>query len=516
MKLQDVILKAMAKKLNWIEAAEVAKMSVRNMQRMRERYQEDGYNGLFDQRRGKRSIHRVPMEIAERVLALYGDKYVDFNVRHFHEKLQEVEQIRLSYSWVKQALQGAGLVARGRKRGAHCKRRTRRPMPGMMLHIDGSKHRWFQDERYCDLIVILDDASSEIYYAQLVEEKSTRAVMNAVKEVIDRKGLFCTLYSDRGSHFFYPPKAGEPVDKSRLTQFGRALNELGVRMIPAYSPQAQGRSERSLGTRQGRLPQELRLAGITTLEAANRFLREHYVAAFNQKFIVKATETGTAFRKTGRRDLNWIFSIQTERVVGKDNTVTIADRWWQIEKCRWRHTLAGSDRDHPPVPGRYGLDSVWPSLGRSLPGRPWKRRARGHHLYDLSSFSQVKGEEGCLKPNRTTHVLIGPDNLKSYRQPAEQPRRQSTFVSRGLACLSRVDVRARCCILRKREATESITGEFFRCRRLHAISLNSQQIPASTEGNDSMPWAQGVGRSNRPAPTNLNNSFICNVGALAD
>jgi len=341
MKLQDVILKAMAKKLSWIEAAEIAGMSVRNMQRKRQAYNEYGYTGLFDQRRGKRSIHRIGMATAEKVLALYQERYFDFNVRHFHEKLGKEHGIELSYSWVKQALQGAGLVARGRKRGAHRKRRPRRPLPGMLLHIDGSKHRWFQDDRYYDLIVILDDASSEIYYAQLVEEESTRTVMTGVREVIERKGLFCALYSDRGSHFFYTPKAGEPVDKSRLTQFGRALNELGVQMIPAYSPQARGRSERSFGTWQGRLPQELRLAGITTLEAANRFLRERYIAAFNEKFMIKAMEPGTAFRKTGRRDLDWIFSIQTERVVGKDNTVAIADRWWQIEKCRWRHTLAG-------------------------------------------------------------------------------------------------------------------------------------------------------------------------------
>jgi transposase len=341
MKLQDVILKAMAKKLSWIEAAEIAGMSVRNMQRLRARYQEHGYDGLFDRRRGKNSHQRVPMETAERVLELYRDKYADFNVRHFHEKLQEVEQIGLSYSWVKQALQGAGLVARGRRRGAHRKRRARRPMAGMMLHIDGSKHRWFQDDRYYDLIVILDDATSEIYYAQLVAEESTRTVMRAVREVVERKGLFCALYSDRGSHFFYTPKAGEAVDKNRLTQFGRALKELGVQMIPAYSPQARGRSERSFGTWQGRLPQELRLAGISTLEAANRFLRERYMGAFNQKFRVPAAQTGTAFRKTGRRDLDWIFSIQTERVVAKDNTVAIGDRWWQIEKCRWRHSLAG-------------------------------------------------------------------------------------------------------------------------------------------------------------------------------
>jgi transposase len=331
----------MSKQLNWIEAAEIAGMSVRNMQRKRQAYLEHGYNGLFDRRRGRNSYHRVPMETAERVLALYQEKYRDFNVRHFHEKLREAEGIRLSYSWVKQALQGAGLVARQKKRGPHRRRRPRRPLPGMLLHIDGSKHRWFQDDRYYDLIVILDDATSKIYYAQLVEEESTRTVMAALREVIERQGLFCALYSDRASHFFVTPKTGEPVDKSRLTQVGRALRELGVQMIPAYSPQARGRSERSFGTWQGRLPQELRLAGITTLEDANRFLRERYLDQFNAGFTVKAAERGTAFRRCGRSDLDWIFSIQTERVVSKDNTVAIRDQWWQLDKTRWRHTLAG-------------------------------------------------------------------------------------------------------------------------------------------------------------------------------
>jgi hypothetical protein len=341
MKLQDVILKAMAKKLTWIQAAEIAGMSVRNMQRKRQGYIEHGYTGLSDRRRGKTSYHRVAMATAERVLALYRDKYPDFNVRHFHEKLKETEGIHLSYSWVKQALQGAGLVARRRKRGPHRRRRPRRPMPGMLLHIDGSKHRWFQDDRYYDLLVILDDATSRIYYAQLVAEESTRTVMTALREVIEHEGLFCALYSDRASHFFVTPKAGEPVDKSRLTQVGRALKELGVQMIPAYSPQARGRSERSFGTWQSRLPQELRLAGIATVEQANRFLRERYIAEFNHKFTVKAAERGTAFRRCGRSDLDWIFSIQTERVVGKDNTVAVRDQWWQLDKSRWRHTLAG-------------------------------------------------------------------------------------------------------------------------------------------------------------------------------
>ncbi len=239
-------------------------------------------------------------------------------------------------------------------------------MPGMLLHIDGSKHQWFGDERWYDLIVILDDATNEIYYAQLVEEESTRTVMQALRAVIERQGLFCALYSDRGSHFFVTPKAGEKVDKHRLTQVGRAMKELGVQMIPAYSPQARGRSERNFGTWQGRLPQELRLAGIASLEQANAFLRERYLAAFNQQFSVAAAQAGTAFRRTARSDLDWIFTIQTERVVAKDNTVAIADRNWQLEKSRFRSSLAGctvtihehldgnvSIRYGPHVVGRY-------------------------------------------------------------------------------------------------------------------------------------------------------------------
>jgi hypothetical protein len=356
MKLQDVILKAMAGKILWIEAAEIAGMSVRNMQRKRQAYIDFGYTGLADHRRGKTSYYRVPMATAERVLRLFQDKYFDLNVRHFHEKLKEQEGMELSYSWVKQALQGAGLVPRRKKRGPHRRRRPRRPLPGMLLHIDGSKHRWLQDGRYYDLIVILDDATSEIYYAQLVEEESTRTTMAAVKEVIERQGLFCALYSDRGSHFFYTPKAGEAVDKSRVTQFGRALKELGIQMIAAYSPQARGRMERSYSTWQGRLPQELRLAGISTLEEANRFLREHYIAEFNHRFAVAAAQRGTAFRRCGRNDLDWIFTIQTERVVAKDNTVAIGDRWWQIDKCRWRHSLAGQTVTiHEHLDGRISI-----------------------------------------------------------------------------------------------------------------------------------------------------------------
>ena len=341
MKLQDVLLKAMAKKITWWAAAEIIGISDRSMRRWRERLEEHGYSGLRDHRKGKSSSHRIPLKTAEEVLRLYREQYSDFNVRHFHEKLREQHQITISYTWVYKALTGAGLITKKRRRAPHRRRRERRPLPGMLLHIDGSKHRWFQDDRWYDLLVILDDATSEILYAQLVEEESTRTVMSGLREVVESKGLFCALYSDRGSHFFVTPKAGEPVDKHRLTQVGRAMKELGVQMIAAYSPQARGRSERSFGTWQGRLPQELRVAGITTLEEANGFLRERYIKEFNAKFTVKAAERGTAFRRCSRADLNWIFTVQTERVVAKDNTVAIAGRSWQLDKSRFRHSLAG-------------------------------------------------------------------------------------------------------------------------------------------------------------------------------
>lgn len=411
MKLQDVLLKAMAKKITWWEAAEIIGVTDRTMRRWRERMQEHGYAGLADRRKGKASDRRIAVATVETVLRLYQETYFDLNIRHFHEKLAEVHQIELSYTWVQRALQGAGLVARRSKRRKHRRRRERRPMTGMLLHIDGSKHQWFGDERWYDLIVILDDANSEIYYAQLVEEESTLTVMAGLKAVIQAQGLFCSLYSDRGSHFFVTPKAGQKVDKTRLTQVGRAMKELGVQMIPAYSPQARGRGERSFGTWQGRLPQELRLAKIDDVERANAFLRDRYIAAFNDNFKTTAREKGTAFRRTTRSDLDSVFTIQTERVVAKDNTVAIGDQTWQLEKNRFRNSLAGctvtihhhldgavSIRYGPHVVGRY-----------SAPGEP-------------NSGGEGRGKDGPVE----TVENQKPVSHRSHR-PLEIPRRDFHF-----------------------------------------------------------------------------------------
>jgi transposase len=387
MKIQEVILRAMAKKITWWAAAEIIGISDRSMRRWRQRYEAHGYDGLLDRRRGRPSPRRVPVATVEEVLRLYPERYHDFNVRHFHEKLREEHGIRLSYTWVKLALQGAGLVKKARKRGVHRKRRPPRPVPGMLLHLDGSHHRWFQDDRWYDLIEVLDDATNETYYAQLVEEESTRTVMAALQEVVARKGRFCALYSDRASHFFETPKAGGAVDPRRLTQVGRALKELGIEMIPAYSPQARGRSERRFGTWQGRLPQELRLAGIRTLEEANRFLRERYIPEINRKFARPASQPGHAFVPVRGQDLDRIFSVQHERVAANDNTVRVGERVWQLERTRFRATLAGcrvTVCEHldgrvtivygPHVVGRYPAEGA--VLQRPSPARATGRRER--------------------------------------------------------------------------------------------------------------------------------------------
>jgi transposase len=341
MKLQEVLLRATAGKIKWWQAAEMIGISERQMRRWKKRYEASGFDGLLDRRRGVPSRRRVPQAQAELVVSLYRDQYFDLNVRHFHEKLVEEHQIELSYTWVKQALQAASLVKRKSKRGVHRKRRERRPLAGMMLHIDGSDHQWFQDERRHDLIVILDDATSEIYYAQLAEEETTATVMAGLRVVIELKGLFCSLYSDRGAHFWLTPKSGGKVDYDRPTQVGRAMKELGVHMIPAYSPQARGRSERNFSTWQGRLTQELRLRGIQTLEGANTFLSEHYIAEFNRRFTVPAAQRGTAFISCRHRNLEMIFTQRYERTVDRDNTVRFNNLVMQLERAHWRHTLAG-------------------------------------------------------------------------------------------------------------------------------------------------------------------------------
>jgi transposase len=385
LKIQEVILRAIDGRILWSQAAEIIGVSDRSMRRWRQRYEEYGYDGLYDRRHKRPSPKKVPLITVEQVLRLYREKYFDFNVRHFVEKLHQQHSIKLSYTWVKTALQTAGLVAKSRKRGKHRKKRVRRPLPGMMLHVDGSTHAWLGGSARQDLVAILDDATTKVYYAQLVDQESTSTVMAGLKEVIERKGIFCSLYSDRGSHFFYTPIAGEPPDRNRKTQIARALEQLGIETIPAYSPQARGRCERFFGTWQGRLPQELRLRGIKTVNAANSFIRKEWIPYHNRHFTEPAQQSGTAFVPYTGSDLNKIFSHQEERIVANDNTVTFGKLRLQIQEQTFRYSMAKcrvlvcqhldgklSLYYGPHVIGRYDANGEALTLAGS---RPAKRKA---------------------------------------------------------------------------------------------------------------------------------------------
>lgn len=301
------------------QSAELMGVSVSTFFRKRHRFAEEGLEGLVDRRIGKLSAKRVPVDETMRVITLFETKYYDFTVKHYHEKLVEQGYAR-SYTLLKNTLQEAGVVKKSKKRGQHRRKRPRRPLPGMMLHQDGSTHEWVPG-KYWDLIVTMDDATNETYSMFFCEEEGTMSSFQGLSETCKAHGLPCSLYVDRGSHYFFTAKAGEKVDKERPTQVGRAMRQLGIEMIPAYSPEARGRSERMFGTLQNRLPQELRLQGITDMSEANRFLREVFLPSHNTRFAKPAELDGSAFTPLLGFALDDVFCVHEERTVSKDNTV---------------------------------------------------------------------------------------------------------------------------------------------------------------------------------------------------
>ena len=298
MRFEEVFGRYRCGRLSCEEAADVLGMSVSSFFRWRQRYEAGGSEGLADQRIGTASARRAPVDEVARVLELFETRYFDFTVKHFHEKLVDEHGIRRSYTWTKNALQAAGKVRKAKRRGEHRRRRPRKPMVGMMLHQDGSRHEWVAGQ-YWDLIVTMDDADSTIYSAFFVAEEGTMSSFQGIRAVVERHGLFGSLYADRGSHYWTTTEAGK-VDKDNPVH--RALRQLGIELIPAYSPEARGRSERMFGTLQGRLPQELRLAGVTDMEAANRFLAETFPPEHNRRFRDAPGEAGSAFVTWTGRD----------------------------------------------------------------------------------------------------------------------------------------------------------------------------------------------------------------------
>lgn len=308
--------------LSQLEAAEMLGMSERTFRRWRDRLRDEGPEGLIDGRIGKPSSRRASEDEILRMLGQYRDHYADFTVKHFHEQLVKRHGYKLGYTVTKLHLHRSGLVRPAPRRSAHRKKRPRRPMAGMLLHQDASRHDWLDGAPPLDLVVTLDDATSEIYSAFLVAEEGTASSFRGLAEVVAVHGLFCALYTDRGSHYFHTPAAGGKVSRTLLTQVGRALAQLGIEHIAAYSPEARGRSERAFRTLQDRLPKELRLAGISDAETANRWLAEVYLPAYNARFAVAAEQDGSAFVADTAQVWRDILCIQEERVVGNDNTVT--------------------------------------------------------------------------------------------------------------------------------------------------------------------------------------------------
>jgi transposase len=380
MKVQEVILRALSGRQSWLQVADVLGLSPRTVRRLRLRYQRVGYDGLFDHRR-RRSPRAVPLDEVQRVLRLYRDRYgprdghPGFNVRHFYDIACRDHGVHLSYTFVKQALQGAGLVPKRRPRGRHRRRREPRPCFGELLHLDGSRHQWLAltPGTWQTLIVVVDDATKRLLYAHLVEGgESVVAIMTALRAVLGRYGLPGALYTDRAHWAVHTPTSGTDPDRTRLTQVGRALQQLNIEHILGFSPQARGRSERANGTLQGRLVNELRVAGITTRAAANRYLRERFIPDYNARFTHPPADPAAAFAPLGARDLEQILCHEEERVVARDNTVAFDGRTFQIDKQRGRRTCAGLR-----VLARRHLDqtySLWwgpRRLGRySATGRP--------------------------------------------------------------------------------------------------------------------------------------------------
>jgi transposase len=334
MRFEEVYFGWSERRLSQEEAARILGVSDRTFRRYIGRYEDGGLEDLMDRRLTQASFRRAPVDEVIAVAERYESRHRGWNVKHFYSWYQR-DGGKRSYTWVKNTLQSSGLVSKAAKRGTHRKRRERSPLAGMMLHQDGSNHEWVSGKKW-DLIVTMDDANNEHYSMFFVNEEGTASSFQGVREVILHRGLFSSLYTDRGSHYWYTPKEGGKVSKTQLTQFGRAMRQLGIQMIAAYSPEARGRSERAFLTHQDRLPKELALNRITDMDAANRYLVQVYQPAFNAEFMQPAPEAGSGFIPWIGENLEDILCEQDERTVSADNCISFEGKTLQIPADRYR------------------------------------------------------------------------------------------------------------------------------------------------------------------------------------
>ena len=412
---KEVMVRAIAKELTWIQAAEICGITARQMRRLKLRYEQYGYDGLVDGRGGKTRRKRIPLATIEELCELRRAKYAEFSVQHFWEKATEVHGLEISYTWAKLALQAAGLADKSPARGRYRRRRERRALRGTMLHLDGSTHTWLAGQPMWDLIVMQDDADSWIHYARFVPQEGTQSTFAAVKHVVQHAGRFCELYTDRGSHFCYTPVAGQGATTDHAGPVSRALKALGIRQILASSPQARGRSERTFQTIQGRLPQELAAAGITTYAAANEYLERVFLSDFNRRFTVTPAQPGSAFVPLVGVDLELLLSVQHERTVWNDSTVSFENMKLQL----------------PPRPDRMHyvrcavLVHEFPegTLGISYQGRLLARYTRAGQLLSAPAAERKTPQTGPTR-HLSGAPIVAPGASMSVASKTTGPRVQ--------------------------------------------------------------------------------------------
>ncbi len=424
MKVQEVILRALSGRQTWLQVADVLGVSPRTVRRLRWRYEHDGYDGLFDRRRRVPSPRRVPVAEVQRILRLYRERYLGFNVRHFYQTAVRDHGVRFSYTLVKRALQAAGLVRTRRPRGRHRRRRAPRPCFGELLHLDGSLHPWLAlvPATRQTLLVVLDDATKHVLYAQLVEGgESLEAILTALRAVLETHGIPGALYTDRAGWAVYTPTSGTAPDRTKRTQVGRALARLGIEHIVSFSPQARGRSERANGTLQGRLVNELRVAGIRTIPAANRYLRERFIPEYNARFGRAPTDPTSAFVPVGRHDLDQILYHEEERVVARDNTVVLDRVVFQLDKQRGRRSCAGLR-----VLVRRHLDGRHSNLvGAPVPG-PLQRPRPAAPAQGRLTWSATRADRSRVKRERSNHLSTTGRPLQGDRFSSNSRREVGT------------------------------------------------------------------------------------------
>jgi hypothetical protein len=421
---KEVIVRAIAKQITWIQAAWICGITDRHMRRLKQRYERWGYDGLVDQRGGRPRRKRIALETIERICALKRQRYADFSVQHFWEKVCEEHQIDVGYTWLKLTLQAAGLAEKSAGRGRYRRRRERRPMRGMMLPLDGSTHEWLVGEPMQDLIVLQDDADSRIHYARFVPQEGTQSTFAALQHVLERQGRFCELYTARGAHFCHTPVAGQAATTEHQGQVSRALKALGIRQILAYSPQARGRSERTFQTIQGRLPQELRAAGITTYAAANEYLARVFLPDFNRRFTVEPLQAGSAFVPLIGVELELLLSVQHERTVNNDSVVSFEAGALQLPRR--------PDRAHyvrcPVLVHEFPAGT----LGVSYQGRLLARYTRAGQL--LSVPTPRRPTKRNAPPMGTAAPLsVGPGAPRAVLSAATPAAAQQAPAARSLA-----------------------------------------------------------------------------------